>query len=134
MGRPKANELTERELEVMHVFWAGGESTIADVQRQLNRTGRRLAYTTVATLVRILLEKKFLEQTTTKRPHAFKAVRSHEEVSGNLLRELVQKVFSGSAEALVLRLMEDEALSSSERTRLTTLLSRSKAPKDSSEK
>lgn len=134
MGRPKASELTERELEIMHVFWVGGERTIADVQTQLEQTGRELAYTTVATLVRILLDKGFIEQTTDKRPHAFKAVRSHEEVSGNLLRDLLQKVFGGSAEALVMRLMDDGALSSSERKRLQDLLKQSQSTKDSSAK
>jgi len=134
MGRPKASELTERELEIMHVFWEGGERTIADVQKQLEQTGRELAYTTVATLVRILLEKSFIEQTTSKRPHAFKAVRSHEEVSGSLLRDLMQKVFGGSAEALVMRLMEDETLSKSERKRLQDLLNQTKTNKDSSKR
>lgn len=68
MARPKARELTERELEVMHIFWDRGESTAADVRDVLAQQGRDLAYTTVATLVRILLEKEFLTQTTTERP------------------------------------------------------------------
>ena len=62
MARPKAKELTERELEVMHVFWDRGESTAADVREALATQGRDLAYTTVATLVRILLDKEFLTQ------------------------------------------------------------------------
>ncbi len=122
MARPKANELTERELEVMHAFWEGGESTIADVQERLEQDGRELAYTTVATLVRILVDKKFLKQTTARRPHVFRAVRSHADVSGRLLQDLMQRVFGGSAEALVMRLMEDETLSSSDRRRLRNLL------------
>ncbi len=64
MARPRARELTERELEVMHVFWDRGESTVAKVRDDLTAAGRRLAYTTVATLTRILTEKGFLEQTT----------------------------------------------------------------------
>lgn len=122
MARPKASELTERELEIMHAFWDGGESTIAEVQERLEQDGRELAYTTVATLVRILVDKKFLKQTTSRRPHVFRAVRSHADVSGRLLNDLVQRVFGGSAEALVLRLMEDQTLSSSDRRRLRALL------------
>ncbi len=122
MARPKASELTERELEVMHAFWEGGESTIADIQERLEQDGRELAYTTVATLVRILVDKKFLKQTTTRRPHLFRAMRSHADVSGRLLRDLMQRVFGGSAEALVMRLMEDETLSSSDRRRLRELI------------
>ncbi len=122
MARPKAPELTERELEVMQLFWRTDQATIAQVQQQLQSEGRELAYTTVATLVRILVEKKFLKPTTQQRPHAFRAARSHAEVSGRLLRELVERVFGGSAEAMILRLMEDDALSEAERERLRRLV------------
>ena len=124
MARPKANELTDRELEIMNVFWDRDASngTIAEVQELLHTRGRELAYTTVATLVRILVEKGFLEQITDRRPHVFAAKRSRKEVSGRLLRNLTQQVFGGSAEALVLRLMEDEQLSASERQRLQAIL------------
>ena len=54
MSRPRAKELTERELEVMHAFWRKGETTAVDVRDELAREVRDLAYTTVATLVRIL--------------------------------------------------------------------------------
>ena len=67
MARPRANELTERELEVMHAFWSEGESTVATVRDELAAAGRKLAYTTVATLVRILTETGFLKQTSRER-------------------------------------------------------------------
>ena len=81
MARPPAKELTERELEVMHVFWSRGQSTVAEIRDQLAAAGRDLAYTTVATLVRILTEKGFLEQTNAERPFLYRPVRSFEEVS-----------------------------------------------------
>ena len=59
MARPPARELTERELEVMHVFWNRGESTVTEVRDVLAESGLDRAYTTVATLVRILADKKF---------------------------------------------------------------------------
>lgn len=132
MARPKANELTDRELEIMNVFWdqRSPEGTIAEVQERLADSGRELAYTTVATLVRILVEKGFLEQKTDRRPHTFAPVRSRKEVSGRLLRNLTQRVFGGSAEALVMRLMEDEQLSASERKRLQALLQKTEPPTD----
>lgn len=123
MARPKATELTERELEIMQVFWRRDESiTIADVQQELGDEKRDLAYTTVATLVRILVNKGFLEQTTDRRPHEFSHTRTHEEVSGRLLKDLVQRVFGGSAEALLQRLMEDQELTAKERKRLEALV------------
>lgn len=122
MARPKAKELTERELEVMHVFWDRGESTAADIREVLAERGRDLAYTTVATLVRILLEKEFLTQTTTGRPFRFVPARTYEEVSGSLLGDMVQKVFAGSRMNLLLRLFEQNKLTPAEQARLREIL------------
>jgi BlaI family penicillinase repressor len=122
MARPPAKELTERELEVMHVFWSRGESTVAEVRDQLADSGRDLAYTTVATLVRILTEKRFLEQTTSERPFQFRPVRSFEDVSGSLVGDLVDRVFRGSREQLLLRLVEQRRLSAKERAVLESIL------------
>ena len=122
MARPKAKELTERELEVMHVFWDRGESTAADVRDALEAQGRDLAYTTVATLVRILLDKEFLMQTNEERPFKFVPARTYEEVSRSLLGELVQKVFGGSRTQLLMRLFEEKKLSPQEKQRLKDLL------------
>lgn len=127
MARPPAKELTQRELEVMHVFWAHGQSTVADVRDRLAAAGRELAYTTVATLVRILSEKGFLEQTNTERPFQFRPVRSFEEVSGSLLGDVVERVFRGSREQLLVRLLEDRKLTAKERAVLDAIL-REKKP------
>ncbi len=115
MGRPAAKELTERELEVMHVFWERGESTVADVREVLASRGLDRAYTTIATLVRILLEKGFLVQTNEERPFSYRPDRSYEEVSRKLLGELIDRVFRGSREALLVRLMEQKTLTATER-------------------
>jgi BlaI family transcriptional regulator, penicillinase repressor len=122
MSRPKARELTERELELMHVFWEKGEMTIADLQENLQATGRDLAYTTVATLVKILVEKDFLRQTNDMRPFRFRPRKSFKDVSGRLVSDLVEKVFGGSREALLLRLMEQRKPSKAERDVLEKFL------------
>ncbi len=122
MARPRAKDLTERELEVMHVFWNHGESTVAEVRDELSLAGRELAYTTVATLVRILSEKGSLEQTNEERPFRFRTVRSFEEVSGSLLGDLLQRVFGGSREQLLMTLIDQKQLSAKERAVLKDLL------------
>ncbi len=122
MARPKARELTERELELMHIFWRQGELAAADVREKLADEGRDLAYTTVATLVRILMEKGFLEQTGHERPFRYRPVRSYEEVSGNLLTDLIERVFGGSREQLLVRLMEQRRLTRKERESLEEIL------------
>lgn len=86
MARPPAKELTERELEVMHVFWKAGLATAAEIRDQLAVSGRELAYTTVATLIRILADKGFLEQTNSERPFQFRPVRSLKRVAQSVGR------------------------------------------------
>jgi BlaI family transcriptional regulator, penicillinase repressor len=122
MARPRANELTERELEVMHAFWSRGESTVANVRDELATAGRELAYTTVATLVRILTEKSFLEQTGQERPFLYRPIRTFEDVSRSLLGDVVQRVFHGSREQLLVRLLEQRQLTPEEREVLEAIL------------
>jgi predicted transcriptional regulator len=122
MARPPAKELTERELEIMHVFWNRGELTVAEVRDALAQAGLQRAHTTVATLVRILSEKQFLEATNDERPFRFRAARSYEEVSRRLLGEVLDRVFHGSRVELLLRLMEQRKLTAKERAALQEIL------------
>lgn len=122
MARPPAKELTERELEVMHVFWRHGESTVVYIRDRLAEKGRDLAYTTVATLVRILTEKGALRQTGAERPFGYKPARSFEEVSANMLGDLLARVFGGSREQLLVRLLEQRKLTDQERAAVEAIL------------
>jgi predicted transcriptional regulator len=122
MARPPAKELTERELEVMHAFWKRGEATVAEIRDDLAASGLDRAYTTVATLVRILTEKAYLGQTNEERPFRYRPSRSYEEVSRKLLGEILDRVFRGSREQLLVRLMEQRSLSARERALLEDIL------------
>jgi BlaI family penicillinase repressor len=122
MARPRAKELTERELEVMHAFWSGGAATAQEIRDKLSKSGRDLAYTTVATLIRILCEKEFLEQLPGERPFQYQPLRSFDEVSRNLLGDLVERVFGGSREQLLLRLVDERKLTAKERAALKKIL------------
>jgi len=122
MARPKSKELTERELEVMQVFWESSPSTAAEVRDRLEMDGRDLAYTTVATLIRILCEKSFLKQSTTERPFQYRPVRTFEDVSSSLVSDLVQKVFGGSRDQLMVQLLGNKKLTAKERATLEKIL------------
>jgi predicted transcriptional regulator len=106
----------------MHVFWDRGESTAAEVRDALASAGLDRAYTTVATLVRILVDKQFLVLTNQDRPFSYRPVRSYEEVSRKLLDEVLDRVFRGSREQLLVRLMEQRALTAKERSLLAEVL------------
>jgi predicted transcriptional regulator len=122
MARPAAKELTERELEGMHVFWNRGESAVGEVRDALAEAGLDRAYTTIATLVRILADKGFLVQTNDERPFCYRSSRTYEDVSRKLLGDLLDRVFRGSREQLLVRLMEQKALTPKERALLGDVL------------
>jgi predicted transcriptional regulator len=122
MGRPPSKELTDRELEVMHVFWSAGELTAAEARDQLAATGLHRSYTTIANLVRGLSEKGCLRQLNAERPFVYRAARSYEEISGRLLSDLVHRVFRGSRAQLLCRLVQHRKLSADERSAVERIL------------
>jgi predicted transcriptional regulator len=122
MARPAAKDLTERELEVMHVFWKHQEATAAEVRDHLAAAGLDRTYPTVANLVRFLHDKGFLQQVNEERPFRYRSVRSYEDVSGRLLGDVLERVFRGSREQLLVRLMEQRKLTAKERTVLEEIL------------
>jgi predicted transcriptional regulator len=122
MARPAAKELTQRELEVMHVFWKRGELTATEARDQLALQGLDRAYVTVANLVRILLEKGFLEQINTERPFQYRPVKAFQDVSRSLVRDLLQQVFLGSREELLVQVLGNKKLTSKERSVLEKIL------------
>lgn len=127
MGRPANKELTERELEVMHVFWTRGEITASDAREELAKGGVDRAYVTVANLVRILVDKGFLAPTNQQRPFRYRPVRTFDDVSQSLVGDLVNRVFHGSRKQLMVNLFSGEKkLSAQERSLLQQVLKEQK--------
>lgn len=122
MARPRAPELTDRELEIMHVFWELGPKTAQEVRDELAQRGRDLTYTTVATLVRIVVEKGFLRQTNAERPFVYEPIRSFDDVSRSLVNHLLTKVFGGSREKLLVSMFGSQKLTRKEQALLKDIL------------
>jgi len=122
MVRPAAKELTERELEVMHVFWKRGELSASEARDHLAQQGIDRAYVTVANLVRLLVEKGFLQQTNDERPFQYRPVRAFPDVSRSLVRDLVERVFHGSREELLVHVFGQKKLTAKERAVLLQIL------------
>lgn len=122
MARSLDPQLTQRELDVMHVYWRHGELTAQQARDLLEKAGVDLAYVTVANLVRILVEKECLIATTTERPFAYRPQRSFEDVSRSLVGDLVKRVFRGSREQLLVQLLGQKRLTDRERTVLEDIL------------
>ena len=124
MGRPKSKELTERELEVMQAFWDEGEGTAEEARTRLANGGIDLAYVTVANVVRQLEEKGFLRQKNKQRPFVYAAKRSFDDVSSRLVGHLLNKLFDGSREKMLVQVLGRRKLSASERRFLQELLNK----------
>ncbi len=122
MGPKDAELLTERELELMHVFWNGQEMTAHAARDRLEESGRPLTYTTVANLCRLLVEKGFLKRLGSARPFTFCAVKSFREVSATLVSDMVTRLFRGSREQLILHVLNPEQLTPEKRRLLEELL------------
>ena len=123
MNRPVVKELTERELELMHVFWRSDDMTAADAREKLATGGVDRAYVTVANLVRILVEKGFLRATNDARPFSYKAIRSFDDVSGSFIVDVMKRVFGGSREKMLAQLLSGKRrLTAAERRLLEQVL------------
>ncbi|WP_375773682.1 BlaI/MecI/CopY family transcriptional regulator [Archangium gephyra] len=131
MSRPTQNEeskpLTPVELELMHIVWRKGEVAVADVLEALPPE-RKLAYTSVSTVLRILEQKGVLQSRKVGRGHLYSALLPREAYEVQSVRHLVETVFDGTPSALVERLVEAVPLSPEEVEQLRALLSK-KGPK-----
>ena len=123
MSRPAAKDLTgAAKLQLMQVYWKHGPLTAIEARAYLATNGTELTYTTVATLVRILHDKGFLTQTNNERPFVYAPAKSYEDVTGRLLRDVLNRVFGGSREQLLMRLLEQRSLTKRERAFLEGIL------------
>src|SRR5437899_12575457 len=102
--------LTSQELEIMKVVWRSGASTFRDVYETLLEH-RKIAYTTVMTMMNILEQKGHLKKAQKDRAYVYQATRPQKQVIRGMVREFVDRVFNGAAEPLLLHLVEDRHVS-----------------------
>jgi predicted transcriptional regulator len=103
MPRRDKNPLTKLELQIMQVIWRRGTSNVTEVQEALEQT---LAYTTVQTMLNILCRKGKLKRKLHGRAYEYSAAVSEAKASGHALRDLVDRMFGGSSEELVMSLIK----------------------------
>jgi predicted transcriptional regulator len=112
------------ELEVLKVLWDEGPSTVRDVLTHLHARGRRVAYTTVQTLLTRLEQKKFVRSDKSDVAHVFRARVSRDQVTQSRLKSLVEQLYDGAAGPLVLQLVRNESLSAADIDELQKLIER----------
>jgi predicted transcriptional regulator len=107
--------LTPLELEIMQVLWENGASTVTEVIPKLKA---ELAYTTVQTMLMVLLRKGKVKRTQEGRAFRYRPVVSRERASGSAVEDLVRRMFGGSAEALLMAMVDTRQISAKELERL----------------
>ena len=116
--------LTEAELRIMEVLWRRGSGTVQQLMEHLPST---LAYNSVLTIIRILERKGYVKHVKEGRAHLYAPVVAREEATRSEIRHLIGRFFRNSHEALVLNILQDEAIDAEELARLRKLLERSDA-------
>ena len=105
----------------MKVVWRLESATVRDVYEALLRK-RSIAYTTVMTMMKILEEKGYLRKTRVERAFVYRPARPRQQVIGAMVRDFVDRVFDGAAEALLLHLARDRSLSREDRRHIRRLI------------
>ena len=109
MKKKSLSPLGETEMEVLHHVWTMGRATVSEVQ-ELVLKKRKVAYTTIMTVLNKLAKKGYLDRDTSGSSYIYSAARPPDEVRHNLLSGLMDKVFLGSPTALVQTLVKFESL------------------------
>jgi predicted transcriptional regulator len=113
--------LTDLELDVMKAVWRLGEATVRDVYEDL-AAQRKIAYTTVLTMMGILEQKGYLKKNAGERAYVYRPAQPQEQVVGNIVQEFVNRVFSGSAKPLLVHLAESREISQEDLDEIGRLL------------
>jgi BlaI family penicillinase repressor len=111
--RPPSKTLTDQELEIMKVVWERQTATVRDVYEALLQR-RRVAYTTVMTMMKILEQKGYLNRKQVERAYVYRPAQPKSRVIQAMVRDFVNRVFNGSAEPLLVHLIEDRHLTADE--------------------
>ena len=107
MPRRKSEQMTPLELEIMQVLWETGPANCQTVQRQLKR---ELAYTTVQTMLTVLHRKGRVKRTLKDKAYVYRPAVSRRKFTGHAVRDLIDRLFGGSAEGLVMNLLQEKQL------------------------
>jgi BlaI family transcriptional regulator, penicillinase repressor len=113
LPKPSAPRPTDAELAILRVLWDRGPSTVRQVHEVLGRE-RAAAYTTALKLLQIMTEKGLVERDERDRSHVYRARLTEEQTQRQLVRDLVDRAFGGSATKLVMQALASRRASPDE--------------------
>ena len=104
--KPKKTIPTDQELEILKIIWQRGHATVREVFRDLSAQ-RKIAYTTVLTMMGILEQKGHLKKSAGEKAYIYTPTKPQQQVVRSMVNEFVHRVFNGSARPLLVHLVED---------------------------
>ncbi len=120
--RRRSSTLTEQELEIMKLVWSLDGGTVRAVYEAL-LAQRQIAYTTVMTMMNVLVDKGHLERSKTgTEAYRYSPTKQRSEVERSMIHEFLGRVFDGSAKPLLVQLVEDEKLSQDDLDEIKALI------------
>jgi BlaI family penicillinase repressor len=123
MARPKLGHPTELELRILKVLWRRSPQPVSGVRETLAQEGRKLAHTSVITTLNTMVRKKYLKRAKAGRAFLFSPCVTESDVSRRILADVVNRVFDGSARAVLLSLFDHRAVDPDELKELRRLIS-----------
>lgn len=121
MARHKVSGPTDKELSILAILWNNGASTVRQVNKEMNKQ-QRTGYTTTLKLMQIMTEKGLMVRDDSKFQHVYKPAVSEEKTQKQVVGDLLEKAFSGSAEKLVMRALSAKKISARELGKIRTML------------
>lgn len=106
-GRKLKKQLTPLELRIMQVLWTAGPLPVQAVQQRL---GDELAYTTVQTMLNVLQRKGHVSRTLIGRAYEYRPLQNREAAMGSAVRDLLNRMFDGSVEGLVMNMLRTKQI------------------------
>ena len=130
MARKSSSQPTDVELAIFRVLWRRGPSTVREVHLALQeQAGRATGYSTTLKMMQVMLEKGLLRRDDSRRPQVYVPAQPEEQTQRQMVDDLLQKVFGGSARKLVMRAVESERVSADELAEIRRLLKKMEGDK-----
>ncbi len=123
--KPAKSVPTDQELEILKVIWQLGPSSVREVHQEMLKH-RKIAYTTVLTMMGILERKGHLKKTAGERAYLYRPAKPQAQVTAGMVKEFVNRVFNGSTKPLLVHLVEDRGVSAEELAELQSLIEQNK--------
>ena len=122
MPRRDAPRPTGAELEILNVLWQRGACTVRDVHQAISRTKPATGYTTVLKLMQIMAEKGLVRRDESQRAHVYEARLAREQTQRQLIGDLLERAFDGSATKLVMQALSAKKASAEELSSIREML------------